>query len=219
MDAKKALELAKKNDVVMVDLRFTDWPGTWQHCSYPIGMIDEDVFEDGMGFDGSSIRGWQSINESDMLMVPDPSTAFIDPFFKHPTMVMYCDIRDPVTGESYSRDPRFIARKAENYLKQTGIGDTAFIGPEAEFFIFNSARFSTSEHEGFYHMDSIEGVWNTGAAEEGGNLGYKRATFPRRPPTACRTFAARWCSRCRSSASRSRRTTTRWRPRVRPRST
>ena len=186
MDAKKALELAKKNNVVMVDLRFTDWPGTWQHCSYPIGMLDEDVFEDGMGFDGSSIRGWQSINESDMLMVPDPSSAFIDPFFKHSTLVLYCDIRDPVTGESYSRDPRFIARKAENYLKQTGIGDTAFIGPEAEFFVFNSARFSTAEHEGYYHMDSTEGVWNTGREEEGGNLGYKpraqEGYFPT-PPT------------------------------------
>ena len=137
MNAKEVLAYAKKNEVVMVDLRFTDWPGTWQHCSYPISQIEEGTFEDGMGFDGSSIRGWQAINESDMLMVPDPSTAFIDPFFEHPTMVLICDIVDPVTREPYHRDPRYIARKAENYLTASGIGDTAYIGPEAEFFIFN----------------------------------------------------------------------------------
>jgi glutamine synthetase len=158
---KKALELAKKEGAVMVDLRFTDWPGTWQHCSYPISEIDEGTFEDGMGFDGSSIRGWQAINESDMLMVPDPSTAFIDPFYKHPTLVMYCDIVDPITKEP------------EAYLKQTGIGDTAYIGPEAEFFIFDSARFSSGSGHSFYHLDSIEAAWNTGREEEGGNLAYK----------------------------------------------
>jgi len=173
MDAKQALELAKKNDVVMADLRFTDWPGSWQHCSYPIEMIDESVFEDGLGFDGSSIRGWQAINESDMLMVPDPSTAFIDPFYKHPTIVFICDIVDPITKAPYHRDPRNIARKAEAHLKSTGIGDTAYVGPEAEFFIFNEARFSTSPNEGFYAVDSIEGSWNTGRSEAGPNLAYK----------------------------------------------
>ncbi len=123
MTPKEALEFGQKNNVVMVDLRFTDWPGTQQHCSFPIGEIDESSFEDGLGFDGSSIRGWQAINESDMLMVPDPNTGYIDPFFEHPTMVLYCDIVDPITRQPYSRDPRFIAKKAEAYLAQTGIGD------------------------------------------------------------------------------------------------
>jgi glutamine synthetase len=173
MNAKEALQYAKKNDAVMVDLRFTDWPGTWQHCSYPIDFIDEGTFEDGQGFDGSSIRGWQSINESDMLMIPDPETAFIDPFFKHPTLVLMCDIVDPITRERYSRDPRYIATKAENYLKQSGIGDTAYFGPEAEFFIFDDARFSTGPDHSFYSVDSIEGSWNTGREEDGGNLGFK----------------------------------------------
>jgi glutamine synthetase len=186
MNAKQALEFAKKNNAVMVDLRFTDWPGTWQHCSYPIDFIDEDTFENGQGFDGSSIRGWQSINESDMLMIPDPSTAFMDPFFQHPTMVMYCDIVDPITRERYSRDPRYIALKAENYLKQSGIGDTAYFGPEAEFFIFNDARFSTGPDHSYYSIDSSEGSWNTGSEEAGGNLAYKTRAqegyFPT-PPT------------------------------------
>jgi glutamine synthetase len=173
MDAKQALELAKKNKAVMVDLRFTDWVGTWQHCSYPISQWDEGTFEEGLGFDGSSIRGWQAINESDMLMLPDPETAFIDPFFEHPTLVMIANIADPITREPYSRDPRWIARKAEKYLHQTGIGDTIYFGPEAEFFLFNSARFSTSANAGFYHIDSVEGAWNTGAEEGGANLAYK----------------------------------------------
>lgn len=173
MSAKEVLEYAHQNDVVMVDLRFTDWPGTWQHCSYPIGEIDESTFEDGLGFDGSSIRGWQSIHESDMLMVPDPATAFIDPFLDHPTLVMICDVVDPVTKERYHRDPRWVAIKAENYLKQTGIGDTAYFGPEAEFFILNSARFSTDSSHGFYFLDSSEGWWNAGAEEGGMNLAYK----------------------------------------------
>jgi len=186
MNAKQVLEYAKKHDVVMVDLRFTDWPGVQQHCSFPISEIDESTFEEGLGFDGSSIRGWQAINESDMLMIPDPSTAFIDPFFAEPTLVMICDIVDPITRENYSRDPRWIAKKAENFLKQTGIGDTVYIGPEAEFFIFNSARFNTGPNEGFYHLDSIEGKWNSGREEGGANLAYKprykEGYFPL-PPT------------------------------------
>jgi len=172
-NAKEAIEYAKKNNAVMVDLRFCDWPGTWQHCSYPIAMLEEDVFEDGMGFDGSSIRGWQAINESDMLMVPDPSTAFIDPCYKHPTVTFICDIVDPITKESYGRDPRAISRRAVSYLQSSGLGDTAFIGPEAEFFIFNNIQFSTGHNEGYFFIDSIEGSWNTGADEVGGNLGYK----------------------------------------------
>jgi len=173
MDAKEVLEFAKKSGVVMVDLRFTDWPGMWQHCSFPVSEIDELTFEEGLGFDGSSIRGWQTINESDMLMVPDPSTAFIDPFLDHPTLVLVCDIVDPITRERYSRDPRWIARKAENYLKQTGIGDTANFGPEPEFFLLSDARFSTGPDHGFYSIDSLEGAWNSGREEPGGNLAYK----------------------------------------------
>jgi glutamine synthetase len=173
MNAKEVLEYAKKNNVVMVDLRFTDWPGQWQHCSFPISEVNEGTFEDGMGFDGSSIRGWQAINESDMLMVPDPETAFIDPFLAQPTLVLICNIEDPITREPYSRDPRWIARKAEKYLTQTGIGDTAFFGPEAEFFLFNDARFSTGPDHGFYSVDSTEAVWNSGREEAGGNLAYK----------------------------------------------
>jgi glutamine synthetase len=173
MNGKEVLEYAKKNDVVMVDLRFTDWPGTWQHCSFPINEIAEEHFEEGLGFDGSSIRGWQAIHESDMLMVPDSTTAFIDPFYKHPTLVLLSNIIDPITKEPYSRDPRFIARKAESYLMQSGIGDTAYFGPEAEFFIFNDARFSTGVNHGFYEVDSVEGVWNSGRDEDGANLAYK----------------------------------------------
>jgi glutamine synthetase len=173
MNAKQVLEYAKKNNVRIVDLRFTDWPGQWQHCSYPISEFSEDTFDEGMGFDGSSIRGWQAINESDMLMVPDPTTAFIDPFFSEPTLVLICNIEDPITREPYSRDPRWIAKKAENYLKQTGFGDTAYIGPEAEFFLFNDARFSSGADHGFYSVDSAEATWNSGREEAGGNLGYK----------------------------------------------
>jgi glutamine synthetase len=186
MNGKEVLEYAKKNDVVMVDLRFTDWPGTWQHCSFPINEIAEEHFDEGLGFDGSSIRGWQSIHESDMLMVPDSTTGFIDPFYKHPTLVLLSNIIDPITKEPYSRDPRFIARKAESYLIQSGIGDTAYFGPEAEFFIFNDARFSTGVNHGFYEVDSVEGAWNSGRDEDGANLAYKPRTgggyFPV-PPT------------------------------------
>jgi glutamine synthetase len=173
MTPKQVLEFARENGAVMVDLRFTDWPGTWQHCSYPIDFITEDVFEEGQGFDGSSIRGWQAINESDMLMIPDPDSAFIDPFYQHPTLVMFADIVDPITREPYSRDPRHIARKAEAYLNSTGIGDTAFFGPEAEFFVFSDVRFSTGSDHSFYAIDSPEASWNTGAEEPGGNLASK----------------------------------------------
>jgi glutamine synthetase len=197
MDPKKALELAKKHKAVMVDLRFTDWPGTWQHCSYPIGMIDEEAFEEGLGFDGSSIRGWQGIHESDMMMVPDASTAFIDPFYEHPTLVMICDIVDPITRQPYSRDPRYIAKKGEQYLKQSSIGDTVFFGPEAEFFVFNDARFSTAPNHGFYQIDSIEGIWNSDREEDGGNLGYKprhkEGYFPVPPTDSMQNLRTEMC--------------------------
>lgn len=173
MGPKEVLDLIKKNDIKVVDLRFMDFPGMWQHTSFPVSEISESTFEDGLGFDGSSIRGWQAINESDMLIVPDPSTACIDPFTKHPTLFMVCNIKDPITKEDYSRDPRNIARKAEAYLKSTGIADTAYFGPECEFFIFDEVRYATEAKQSFFFLDSIEAVWNTGREEEGGNKGYK----------------------------------------------
>jgi len=162
----------QKEKVEVVDLRFMDFPGLWQHFSVPAKTISEDTFEKGLGFDGSSIRGWQAINESDMLVKPDSETAFIDPFFSAKTLVIICNICDPVTGEDYTRDPRNIARKAEHYLKRTGLADIAYLGPEAEFFIFDGARFDQNEHEGYYHIDSGEGQWTSGR-EENPNLAYK----------------------------------------------
>lgn len=166
------VELIEKEAVKVVDLRFMDFPGLWQHFSVPAREIDEDIFEEGLGFDGSSIRGWQQINESDMIVKPVANTAFIDPFMEAKTLVMICNICDPLTGEDYTRDPRNIARKAENYLKSSGIGDNALFGPEAEFFIFDDVRFDQTPNAGYYFLDSIEGRWNTGR-EESPNLGYK----------------------------------------------
>jgi glutamine synthetase len=168
----EVLELVKNKGVEAIDFRFMDFPGLWQHFTIPASGLDEGTFRDGLGFDGSSMRGWKGIQESDMLVVPDPTTAWFDPFPKLKTLVLICDIKDPVTHESYSRDPRNIARKAEAYLRSTGIGDEAFIGPEAEFFIFDDIRFDQNEHSGYYFLDSIEGRWNTGS-DEGPNLGYK----------------------------------------------
>jgi len=165
------LRMAQEAGVKVVDVRFVDLPGTWQHFSLPLSEFDESAFSDGLGFDGSSIRGFQVINESDMLLMPDPQTATIDPVLQVPTMYVVCDVKDPITGEAYSRDPRYIAKKAEAYLKQTGIADQSFWGPEAEFFIFNSLRFDQNSHEGFYHIDSEEGIWNSGAAAP--NLGFR----------------------------------------------
>ena len=169
---KDILGLIQEEGIEIIDLRFMDFPGLWQHFSVPPRELDEETFEKGLGFDGSSIRGWQAINESDMLVKPVAETAFIDPFFAAKTLVLICNICDPVTGEDYTRDPRNIARKAENYLRSLGIADTAYFGPEAEFFIFDDIRFDQNEHEGYYHIDSVEGRWNTGRVEEP-NLGYK----------------------------------------------
>jgi len=172
MTPKDVLKMVKDQGVKMVDLRFMDFPGLWQHFSVPVSELEESNFEDGYGFDGSSIRGWQPIHASDMLVVPDAATAKMDPFFDEPTLVLICDIVDPITKEAYSRDPRNIAKKAEAYLKSTGIGDTAFIGPEAEFFIFDDIRFDSGRNGAFYEIDSVEGVWNSGR-DENPNLGYK----------------------------------------------
>jgi glutamine synthetase len=180
---KEVLELAK--NVKMVDLRFIDLPGTWQHFTIPAHRLDLDLFEEGIPFDGSSIRGFQEIHESDMLLLLDPDTAFIDPVAPLPTLVISCDVYDPITKQPYSRDPRYVARKAEAYLKQTGIGDTAFFGPEAEFFIFDNIRYGSSTNESFYEIDSAEGWWNSGDKTKpnmGGQILPKRGYFPV-PPT------------------------------------
>ena len=162
----------KDLDIKMIDLRFTDIPGTTQHFTIPIKFFDENIFNDGLGFDGSSVRGFQKIENSDMIVVPDVETAYIDPFFSEKTLVFYCDIKDAVTKESYTRDPRNIAKKAEVYLKSSGMGDTAFFGPEAEFFIFNDVKYDSGSNFAFHEVDSSEGTWNTGK-EEGPNLGHK----------------------------------------------
>ena len=170
---QEVLQMVRDQGIQIIDLKFIDMPGVWQHCSFYQDQIDESSFTEGVPFDGSSIRGWKAINESDMSMVPDPKTAWIDPFYKEPTLSMICSIKEPRTGEWYSRDPRSIAARAIEYLKTSGIGDTAYFGPEAEFFVFDDVRFDQNEHEGYYHVDSIEGRWNSGRTEAGGNLAYK----------------------------------------------
>lgn len=183
--AQEVLKMIQDQDIKMVDLKFIDMPGIWQHCSFYRDLIDEEAFTDGVAFDGSSIRGWKAINESDMMMVPDPKTAWIDPFMEEPTLSMICSIKEPRSGEWYSRDPRTIAQKAIDYLISTGIGDMAFFGPEAEFFVFEDVRFDQTENKGFYYVDSVEGRWNSGKEEPGGNLaykpGYKQGYFPVSP--------------------------------------
>ena len=183
MDPKQALEFASKNNAKILDLRFTDLPGLWQHVSYPISELEESSFNEGFGFDGSSIRGWQSIHESDMLLVPDPNTAFMDPFRDTPTLVMICSVVDPITKEPYGRDPRHVAQLAEAHLHKTGIAEKAYFGAEAEFFIFDSIRFDSDSQHSFYFIDSDEGRWNTG--REQNNLGYrprfKEGYFPAPP--------------------------------------
>ncbi len=163
----------RDNDVKFVDVRFCDLPGVMQHFNVPVESVDESLFTDGQMFDGSSIRGFQAIHESDMKLIPDVQTAFVDPFRAEKTLVMNFSIRDPFTDEPYSRDPRQVAAKAEAYLASTGIGDTAYFGPEAEFYVFNDVRFETKESAGYYFLDSVEAKWNSGREEEGGNLGYK----------------------------------------------
>ncbi len=172
MTPKEFFEFAKANGADMVDLKFVDLLGTWQHSTYPVDTWDEDTFTEGLGFDGSSIRGWQAINLSDMLAVPDPDTAVLDPFFEHPTVSVIANIVDPITGERYSRDPRYVASKAADYLKASGIADTCFIGPEPEFFVFDEIRYEQKQNMGLYAIDSNEGAWNTNRIEEP-NLGYK----------------------------------------------
>jgi len=179
------LELIRERGIQVVDVKFCDLPGTWQHFSCPAKDFDAAIFEEGLGFDGSSIRGFQAINESDMLLIPDPTTAFVDPVLATPTLSIICDVQDPITGESYTRDPRHVARKAEAYLSKSGIATTSYWGPEAEFYMFNSVRFDQNAHEGYYYVDSDEGIWNSGSNGTP-NLGHrprhKEGYFPV-PPT------------------------------------
>lgn len=171
MNVREVLEYVKKHKVQIVDLKFVDLIGTWQHFSIPTNELTEDLFKDGSGLDGSSIRGWKAINNSDMLVVPDPATACLDPFCAVPTLSLIGNVVDPITRETYDRDPRYVAQKAEKYLQSTKIGDTSYWGPEAEFFIFDQARYDQNGHSGYYFIDSEEGVWNMG--QEGHNLGGK----------------------------------------------
>jgi glutamine synthetase len=181
----EVLDKARAAGVKVVDIRFVDLPGTWQHFSVPLSSFEEDAFTEGLGFDGSSIRGFQAINESDMLLIPDPDSATVDPILEIPTLYLVCNVVDPVTRESYTRDPRHIAQKAEAYLAETGIADISYWGPEAEFYIFNSIRFDQNAFSGYYYIDSEEGVWNSGANTTP-NLAYrprfKEGYFPV-PPT------------------------------------
>ena len=179
------VQMANESGVKMVDLRFTDLFGTWQHFSVPARELSEEMFEEGVGFDGSSIRGFQAIQESDMILIPDPTTAFVDPFLEVPTLAIICDVYDPITRQPYTRDPRYIARKAEAYLRQTGIADVSYWGPEAEFFLFNDVRYQAEPYSAFYAVDSREGWWNSGkdlGPNLGGQIPPKRGYFPV-PPT------------------------------------
>ncbi|HEU0041667.1 MAG TPA: glutamine synthetase beta-grasp domain-containing protein, partial [Jiangellaceae bacterium] len=182
-NSDELLKYVKDEGVEMVDVRFCDLPGIMQHFTVPVSSFDQSVFDDGLNFDGSSIRGFQAIHESDMSLFPDPTTAYVDPFRSAKTLVVTFFIHDPLTGEAYSRDPRNIARKAMAYLSSTGIGDTAYFAPEAEFYIFDSVRFETKVNEGFYHIDSEAGAWNSGSQENnrGYKVKYKGGYFPVAP--------------------------------------
>jgi len=169
---KEVIEMAKEAGVQIVDYKFMDLPGTLQHISYHIDTLKESVFENGIGFDGSSIRGFQAINESDMLLMPDPETAIVDPCCKTPTLSMFCNIEDPIERKPYSRDSRYVAQKAEKFLIKSGIATQCFFGPEAEFFVFDGIRFDQNQHSAYYYIDSAEGAWNSGRDEKP-NLGYK----------------------------------------------
>jgi len=185
MTPKEVLALCREREVCAIDLRFMDFPGTQKHFTIPVKALTERSFEEGFSFDGSSIRGWQAINESDMLVAPQSDTAYVDPFMNQ-TLTMICNIQDPITREDYAKDPRNVARKAENYMKSTGLADVANFGPEAEFFVFDDVRFDQNEHESYYHVDSIEGQWNTGKSARiadgeqnaGYRIRYKDGYFP-----------------------------------------
>ncbi|MGD8781746.1 MAG: type I glutamate--ammonia ligase [Ignavibacteria bacterium] len=195
---KKILDFIKEKEIKFIDFKFMDFPGQWQHFTVPSSQLKEDSFEDGFGFDGSSIRGWKNINESDMLIIPDPQSMFVDPFIESPTISLICDVHEPATKEKYTRCPRSIAQKADAYLKSTGIADTAYIGPEAEFFVFDDVQFDSQPNTSFYYVDSVEGRWNTGR-EEGPNLAYKprykEGYFPVPPSDSLNDLRNEMCTR------------------------
>lgn len=195
MTAKEVLDFAKKNKVEMVDLKFVDLLGCWQHFSIPTSELTLDLFKEGSGFDGSSIRGWKMIQNSDMLVVPDPNTAVLDPFMEIPTLSMVADVQDPITRTIYERDPRGVALRAEQYLKSTKIGDISYWGPEAEFFIFDHVSFDQNSHSGYYFVDSEEGIWNSG--KDGENLGsrprHKEGYFPVAPVDSLQDIRSEMC--------------------------
>ncbi len=200
MTPSDVLKLAKEKGAKIVDLRFIDMPGLWQHFSIPVAELTDELFAEGIGFDGSSIRGFQAINESDMLLFPDPATAQMDPFTAVPTLVLICDVKDPMTGANYGRDPRYVAKKAEAYVKSTGIADTIYIGPELEFFIFDDVRFDQGYNFGYYHVERGERPLEQRPRGHAGEpeprlpgRAPSRATSRWRPPTTTRTCARRWC--------------------------
>ncbi len=188
-DIKTVLEMIKEKDIAFVDLRFTDPKGKWQHLTMDASVFDEDMMEEGVMFDGSSISGWKAINESDMILMPDPSNVTMDPFMDQPTMVLFCSILEPATGEGYARDPRSTAQRAEEYLKYTGIGDTAYFGPEPEFFMFDDVKFDVSYNSASYTLDDVEGPYNSNRQEEYGNQGHRPSVkggyFPVAPVDTC----------------------------------
>ncbi len=195
---QNVLEYVKKNKIKFIDFKFMDFPGQWQHFTVPATQLDEKSFQEGFGFDGSSMRGWKAINESDMLLIPDAESMFLDPFIKAPTVSLICDIHEPATMEKYSRCPRHIAQKAMAYLRSTGIADTAYFGPEAEFFVFDDVRFDSTPNSSFYFVDSEEGRWNTGS-DEGPNLQYKprfkQGYFPVPPTDSLNDLRNEMCER------------------------
>lgn len=197
MSLEHVEKLIKDHKVEFVDLRFCDMKGVQHHVTFPKSIVDASLFEDGKMFDGSSISGWKGINESDMVLLPDASTAFLDPFTADPTIVLTCDILDPATMQAYSRDPRGVAKRAEAYLKSSGVADQAFFGPEPEFFIFDSVRFANDMGHTFFHIDSEEAHWNSGREYEGGNTGYrpmvKGGYFPVAPLDSLHDLRAEMC--------------------------
>jgi hypothetical protein len=200
-DAHEALEWASETRAAMVDLKFCDLLGTWQHVSLPVRAFDEGAFDEGLGFDGSSIRGWQAIQDSDMLLMPDASSAILDPATEVPTLSLVCEIADPVTREPYAKDPRGVARRAEAHLRASGIADTAHFGPECEFFVFEEVHYDLAPNRSHYLVDSAEGYGTPGSPGSAIPPGPRRATSPLRRPTRSTTYAARWCSRSSASAS------------------
>ena len=194
------IKLIQDNEIKYADLRFCDTRGKEQHVTIPARYINDDFFVDGKMFDGSSIAGWKGINESDMILMPDPSTAILDPFFEDPTVIIRCDIIEPATMQGYERDPRSLAKRAEVYLKSTGIADTALFGPENEFFIFDDVRFGNDMHQSYHHIDSIQGAWNSGSMLEGGNKGHRSGVkggyFPVPPVDAYQDIRAAMCRAC-----------------------